>query len=186
MKQTPEQTLTKNLLKKDRQAQKTFYNLYSGYLSAVCSRYISDKEVLKDILQESFIKIFSSIDKFQFRGEGSLKAWAGKIVTNESLKHIRKDGFLQKFETIDNLGTEIPDNNEEEIDVTDIPPNIIQDMIKRLPQGYRAVFNLYVFEDMSHKEIAKKLGIRENSSASQLHRAKALLAKWINDYKADK
>ena len=58
-----------------------------------------------------------------------------------------------------------------------------QDMIKRLPDGYRTIFNLYVFEEMSHKEIAAMLGIRENSSASQLHRAKALLAKWINEYR---
>ena len=72
---------------------------------------------------------------------------------------------------------------EEDLKTEDIPESVIQEMIKKLPDGYRTIFNLYVFEDMSHKEIASMLGIKENSSASQLHRAKAMLAKWINEYR---
>lgn len=67
-----------------------------------------------------------------------------------------------------------------------VSPAVIQEMIRKLPDGYRTIFNLYVFEDKSHKEIAKILNIKENSSASQLHRAKALLAKWIREYLKEK
>ena len=79
---------------------------------------------------------------------------------------------------------DIPDDEaDRDLDVDGIPASVIQDMIRRLPDGYRTVFNLFVFEDMSHKEIARTLGIKENSSASQYHRAKALLAKWLKDYR---
>ena len=85
-----EQTLTKGLKNGDRGAMKNLYGLYSGYLNAVCSRYVLDKSTVKDILQDSFVKIFSSIDKFEYRGPGSLKAWITRITVNETLKYLRK------------------------------------------------------------------------------------------------
>ena len=82
------------------------------------------------------------------------------------------------------IDEDIPDVPDEEIpEISEIPPSLIQEMIRRLPEGYRTVFNLFVFEGKSHKEIAMLLGIKENSSASQLHRAKALLAGWIREYR---
>lgn len=179
-----EQTLTKGLKNGDRGAMKNLYGLYSGYLNAVCSRYVLDKNTVKDILQDSFVKIFSSIDKFEYRGPGSLKAWITRITVNETLKYLRKSAKDMMTVDYDSLtDDDLPDSGDEDMDVEDIPPSEIQKMIRRLPDGYRTIFNLYVFEDMSHKEIADLLGIKENSSASQLHRAKALLAKWINEYR---
>ncbi|MGM9734792.1 MAG: RNA polymerase sigma factor [Candidatus Cryptobacteroides sp.] len=175
-----EHTLAEKIIKHDKAATKALYDRYAGYLTAVCSRYIENKEDIRDLMQESFIRIFSSIRSFEYRGEGSLKAWMSRIVTNTALRHIRDD--IRKG--IISIDDDIPDFPDEDIpEISDIPPSVIQEMIRRLPEGYRTVFNLFVFEEKSHREIADLLGIKENSSASQLHRAKALLAGWITEYR---
>ena len=159
-------------------AIKVIYDTYVGYLSAVCARYIVDEDDRKDVLQECFIRIFTSLDKFDYRGEGSLKAWMIRIVVNESLR------FLKKSTSYDFIGHEetLPDIADEP-EVEGIPDDVINDMILSLPRGYRTVFNLYVFEQKSHKEIGAMMNIGESSSASQFSRAKALLAKRIKEYK---
>lgn len=164
----------------DRSAMKQIYDCYANYLTATCSRYLPDKGELRDVLQDSFVNIFSSLDKFTYRGEGSLKAWMRQISVNEALKKIRKRKSRNTLE----YKWDLPDlENEEEPDVGDIPARVIQEMIQELPEGYRTVLNLYAFEEKSHKEISELLGITESTSASQLHRARNFLAKRINDYK---
>ena len=158
--------------RRDKAAMKVLYDRYVGYLTAVCARYIPDDDEVKDILQEAFIKVFQSMDRFSWRGEGSLKAWLTRIVVNDSLKFLRRKKPLPLSATMD----------EEEPAFDAVPLDVIQGMIRKLPDGYRTVFNLFVFEDKSHKEIASLLGIKENSSASQLFHAKAMLARWIKDY----
>ena len=168
--------------KGDSSAMKDLYRHYIQYLTAVCSRYIIAEADLKDVLQESFIKIFTSIDKFEYRGVGSLKAWMSRIVVNESLKLLKEK---ERFDFVQNEW-ELPEAENEENNPSnfdDIPAKAIQEMIRQLPSGYRTVFNLYVFENKSHKEIASILNIKENTSASQLHKAKSKLAEKINDYK---
>ena len=155
---------------------KMLYDKYVGYLTAVCARYIPDDDDVKDILQEAFIKAFQSMDRFSWRGEGSLKAWLTRIVVNDSLKALRRKKPLSLSPTL------AESVQEEEPAFEAVPLPVIQGMIRKLPDGYRTVFNLFVFEDKSHKEIASLLGIKENSSASQLFHAKALLARWIKDY----
>lgn len=157
---------------------KALYDRYVEYLSAVCSRYVTDEDDRKDVLQECFIKIFTSLPKFEFRGEGSLKAWMIRITVNESLRFIKRNTV---YSFID-YGEDVPDTPDEP-EVEDIPDDVINDMILSLPPGYRMVFNLYVFENKSHKEIARLLDIGESSSASQFSRAKALLSKRIKEYK---
>ena len=102
-----------------------------------------------------------------------------RIVVNESLKFLKRDRQLESLGD----GWDVPDTVEDEPDAGDIPSEVLQEMICRLPAGYRAVFNLYVFERKSHKEIAAMLNIKESTSASQLHRAKAVLAKEVQRYK---
>ena len=155
---------------------KMLYDKYIGYLTAVCARYIPDDDDVKDILQEAFIKAFQSMDRFSWRGEGSLKAWLTRIVVNDSLKALRRKKPLSLSPTL------AESVQEEEPAFAAVPLPVIQGMIRKLPDGYRTVFNLFVFEDKSHKEIASLLGIKENSSASQLFHAKAMLARWIKDY----
>ena len=175
-----EKTLVEKARKGDRTAMRQIYDCYSRYLTATCSRFLPDEGDLRDVLQDSFVKIFSSLDRFEYRGEGSLKAWMRQISVNEALKLIRK---RKRNDTVE-YKWDLPDKeDEEEPDVGGVPPEVIQRMIKELPEGYRTVLNLYAFEDKSHKEIAGLLGITESTSASQLHRARAILARRINDYK---
>ncbi len=164
----------------DRTAMETLYRENIGYLTAVCSRYLFEDEDVKDILQNSFIKIFSSLDKFQFRGEGSIRAWMSKLVVNQALHYLRdsrKEMWLQNIETL-------PESAEyaEDTHIDKIPAAELQKMIRRLPDLYRIVFNLYVFSDMSHKQISVKLNIAEGTSASAFHRAKKMLSKMIKSY----
>lgn len=173
-----EQEIVSRIVKGDISAKKYLYCQYAGYLTGVCSRYITDAEDVKDILQESFLKIFSSINAFEYRGPGSLKGWMTRIVVNESLRLLKS---VCRFELIP-----LPDGNEdiaeEEPDIYGIPVSELHSMIRELPIGYRTVLNLFVFEGKSHKEIAGILGIKENTSASQFHRAKNLLAEKIKKY----
>ena len=175
-----EQDLVRKVREHDKTAIKTLYGQYVGYLTAVCARYIPDDDDVEDVLQEAFVKIFGSMDKFTWRGEGSLKAWMTRIVVNDSLKALRRS--RNPLRAAVPLSPSLAEESVEEPAFDAVPLPVIQDMIRRLPDGYRTVFNLFVFEDKSHKEIASLLGIKENSSASQLFHAKALLGKWIKEY----
>lgn len=177
-----EEELFQGMLRGDTGAMKAFFTAYSGFLTTVCSRYIPDPDDVKDILQESFIKIFRSIPDFKFQGPGSLRAWATRIVVNEALRSLNRK---ERLTIINNPVWELPDTiEEEEADFDEIPVSVVLEMIRALPAGYRTVFNLHIFEKKSHKEIAAMLNISENTSASQLHRAKSLLVKQINGYKS--
>lgn len=160
----------------DARGQRELYDRYAGYLTAVASRYLADADAVKDLLQDAFVRVFERFGSFRYRGEGSLKAWLTRIVVNDSLHVLRKTQHLLPVETL-------PDAPDEDPDVDQVPLGVLQDMIRRLPDGYRTVFNLYVFEQMKHKEIASLLGIKENSSASQFLRAKAQLAREIKEYR---
>lgn len=154
------------------------YSSYVHYLSAVCARYIPNDEDVKDVLQESFLRIFDGIGSFEYRGKGSLKGWLTKITVNEALKFIRRN---DKIEFVD-ISSHQDIQPEEEPDIDSVPSSVIFRLIRELPDGYRTIFNLYVIENRSHKEIAALLGIKESTSASQLHRAKSLLATKIRQY----
>lgn len=163
----------------DVSAMDVLYAEYANYLTAVCARYISDDDDVKDILQEAFIKIFTTIDTFDYRGTGSLKAWMGRIVVNESLQWLRQ----RKRSPFDRMEADPPDLPDDDPETEDLSSDELTQLIRQLPEGYRAVLNLYVVEGKSHKEIAQLLGIKPDSSASQLHRAKSMLARIIKDYK---
>jgi RNA polymerase sigma-70 factor (ECF subfamily) len=174
-----EQRLVKRLQEGDKTAARVFYTRYADSIAGICARYIADDEDVKDVFQNTLVHIFSHIADFKYRGVGSLEAWVTKVVVNESLKFLRtreKREFLQ-------LDSEVFDEIEDEAPpLSDIPPDVIRRMLNRLPTGYRVVLNLYVFEGRSHQEIARLLGIKKDSSASQLHKAKKMLAKMIKKY----
>lgn len=166
--------------KGDTAAMKMLYCTYAGRLAAVCSRYVSVDDDVKDIIHDVFIKAFTSIDRFEYRGKGSLGAWLSRITVNDALSFLRRNGRFS--ERIDD--ERMPDMADDEApDIDDIPTQVIHDMIRRLPEGYRTVFNLSVIENMGHADIARMLGISESTSASQLHRAKRQLAAWIKEYR---
>lgn len=175
---TDEAHLLRQIRRGSSSSMKALYAANVRYLAAICSRYISNQEDVKDVLQDSFLKIFDGIRNFEYRGEGSLKAWAARITLNETLAFLKHS---DKLKFIDNEAT-ISDIPDDEPDALAIPTETIHSLIRSLPDGYRTIFNLYVIEGKSHKEIAAMLGIKENSSASQFHRAKALLAEKIREY----
>ena len=175
-KETEEERWLRKALDGDNTATEWIYRRHVRYLSALCSRYITEDEDIKDVLQESFIKIFTSLDSFKYRGEGALKAWMAKITLNETLKFVRNNSRLP-IDSIDDKDMNIADGDSMETE--DIPTDVLHQFIRELPDGYRTVFNLYVIDDKSHKEIAQLLGIKENTSASQLHKAKSMLARKI-------
>ena len=160
-----------------------FCSLYVPHLKAVCARYIADGEDVSDVLQETLISIVTHISDFHYLRPGSLKAWATRIAVNESLNFIRRNRRRELMFQEQYIG-DIAE--EEDPPIEDIPPEVIQQMVRQLPTGYRTVFNLYVFEDKSHQEIAQLLGCSANTSISQLHKAKNLLAKMIQTYHDNK
>jgi len=164
----------------DAASVRALYDSQVQYLSAVCRRYITDEEEVKDVLQDSFVKIFSSLRKFVWRGEGSLRAWMKRIVVNEALMILRRRSRLDMVSATDSL----PESADEDTPDTDgIPMPVLQKMIRELPDGYRTVFNLYAIEGMSHKDIAALLGISESASCSQFSRARARLAAKIREFR---
>lgn len=179
-KKTEEERWLRKALDGDNTATEWLYRRHVRYLAALCSRYITDDEDIKDVLQESFIKIFTSLNIFTYRGEGSLKAWMARITLNETIKFVRRKNRLA-LSYIEDADMDIADSGS--IETEDIPTETLYQFIRELPEGYRTVFNLYVIDNKSHKEIASLLGIKENTSASQLHKAKAMLVQKIKQYR---
>lgn len=161
----------------EKAALRRLYDRYSGYAMAVGLRYIPNREEVRDVLQDSFVKILSSIHKFNYRGEGSLKSWVSRIVSNRSIDYLREH---QRFKLVDNM-PEDPDEPEEP-DVGRVPPDVLMEMIGRLPDNYRTVLNLFVYEQRPHREIAQLLGVKESTSSSMFFRARKMLAKMMKEY----
>ena len=179
-----EQRLAEQIRRGDNAAMRVFCSLYVPHLKAICTRYVTDSEDASDVLQETLISIVTHISDFHYLGQGSLKAWATRIAVNESLNYIRRNRRQEltlQEQYIDDIAEE-----EEDPPIEDIPPEVIQQMVRQLPTGYRTVFNLYVFEDKSHQEIAQLLGTSVKTSISQLHKAKNLLAQMIQTYHDNK
>ena len=127
------------------------------------------------MLQEAFIRIFTKIHTFEYRGRGSLKAWLTRVVVNESL-HFLRDNDSSVFVDKD---LDLPDIVVDDPDIDSLSIAQITDTILKLPSGYRAVFNLFVMEGKTHKEIARLLNIKPDTSASQFHKAKNMLARML-------
>ncbi|HNY23688.1 MAG TPA: sigma-70 family RNA polymerase sigma factor [Bacteroidales bacterium] len=166
---------------KDTESWKELYERYAKRMLHVCMRYSPDKETAQDMMHDGFIQVFKSLDKFSDRGEGSVRAWMERIMINTCLQHIRKRDLLRESNTLtENLPITI--DHSVDVAVERVPEEVLLRFLQELPVGYRTVFNLYVFEGLSHKDISKTLGIREKSSSSQFYRAKCLLAKQITEY----
>ena len=174
-----EQRLVKRLRNGENGAMEEFYSKYAPYLKGVCSRYISDKEDVKDVFQNALVRILTHTKEFQYHGQGSLRAWATRIVVHEALRFLNNKKRHELTTWDDDMMNGV---EEDDPPIENIPPEVIQQMVRRLPTGYRTVFNLYVFEDKSHQEIASLLGISVGTSSSQLSRAKNLLADMIREY----
>lgn len=164
----------------DNEARRELYIRYGGRLMGICMRYAGDRASAEDLLHDCFLKIFGAMDRFTWRGEGSLRAWMERIAVNVSLEALRHKRRLHYPVTVDRLPERYEEPTTEE--VAQVPYDVLQRMIAGLPDGYRTIFNLFCIEELPHKEIAGMLGISEKTSSSQLFRAKALLARRIKEY----
>lgn len=175
-----EQELAERCRQGDNLARKKLYEQFAGRMFGVCLRYAGDRETAQDLMHDGFLKLFDSFDKFTWRGEGSLKAWMDRVMVNTVLQYFRKNDVMSQPVALD----EMPELYEEpDASLVDaIPEKVLMQFVSELPAGYRTVLNLYIFEDKSHKEIARLLGINEKSSASQLARAKVVLATKVREW----
>lgn len=168
-----EHDLIKGCRRGDGAAQRELYELFSSRMYALCYRYVRNAMEAEDIMVTAFMKVFERID--QFKGEGSFEGWIRRIMVNESLTHLRKSRNMY-LETDLELADREPhyDQHERHLEAEDL-----LNMIRELPAGYRAVFNMYAIDGYSHKEIAEHLGITESTSKSQLNRARAYLQRML-------
>ncbi|HOP14166.1 sigma-70 family RNA polymerase sigma factor [Lentimicrobium sp.] len=169
-----EQQLLKDCLKGDVHAQKRLYEKYARKMFGVCLRYAGDQPMAEDFMQEGFIRVFANLKNY--RMEGSFEGWIRRIMINTSLEILRKKDIFRYASPLDN-DFQVSDQAEEGEDVPDT--DALVRLIQAMPAGFRAVFNLYVVENCSHKEIGQMLGISEGTSKSQYARARAWLQKRL-------
>lgn len=160
-----------NCKKRDIQSQSEVYQLFAGKLFALCLKYSKTKQEAEDNLQDAFMTIFNKID--QFKHKGSFEGWMKRIVINTALQSYREKKVLNLVEE------NYPDEVEVEIDENDISLDYLLKIIQELPDRYRMVFNLYVLDGYSHKEIASFMGIAEGTSKSNLSRARLILKEKV-------
>jgi RNA polymerase sigma-70 factor (ECF subfamily) len=173
-----EHDIIKGCLKNDRASQKALYEQHYGKMLGVCLRYAKDKDEAKDVLHEGFLKVFTNLKNFN--GTGSFEGWIRRVMVNTSIDHLRKNkqnylivSTVYANEKASNLADEVEDEDL----LLQIDKEEILKAVQELTPAYRTVFNLYVIEEFSHREIAEMLDISEGTSKSNLSKAKFNLKK---------
>lgn len=170
-----EEKLIEECRKGNPQAQRSLYTLYAPKMMSVCYRYVNNKEIAQDILQDSFVKVFTKIDTYT--GQGAFAGWVRRIFVTTSLEYLRKNDLMKFSVAIDEYSN-IPDEDNVSA-MSQLTVDELLNCIAKLPPGYRTVFNLYAIEGYSHNEIANLLNIKEKTSQSQLLRARKILQKEV-------
>ena len=163
-------------IKGDRASQKAIYDRLAPRMYPLCIRYIGNREMAADILQDGFITLFSRLQ--DYKGEGSFEGWARKIFVNTALMSLRKKDALkmsEELETVRGMKDDLPTQNQ------NIGYKELMKLVMGLPPGFRTVFNMYAIEGYSHKEISDMLGISETTSRTQLSRARVWLQNKIKE-----
>ncbi len=168
--------LIRRIKKHDRQAMAELYQQYVELLSSVCYRYVPSDDA-KDVLQNSFVKIFTAIPTFDYQGDKAFYTWMIKIVTNEALGFLKERKRLSFVDINESTFQQAADDPP----VEGLSADEIHQLVSQLPDGYRTVLNLFVFEGYSHQQIGEMLGIKAATSASQFYHAKCMLAKKIKN-----
>lgn len=166
-------SLIEGCKKGDRKAQESLYKLLSSRMMGLCMRYARDRFEAEDILQMGFMKVFLKVP--EFRGDGSFEGWIRRIMVNTAIETYRKN--LRSLNVVDI--DEVYDHPQETFDMSGLELKDLLRLVQELSNGYRIVFNMYVIEGYSHREIADELGITEGASKSQLSRARAILKEKI-------
>lgn len=177
---TTESDLIKGCLEGNRRMQELLYQRFSPKMYAISLRYAGKPEDAQDILQDGFVKVFRNLG--MYRGDGSFEGWMRRIFVNTAIEHYRRQ--VQTYNV-----TETHENTLESKNVSVVDSLSLKDLmavIQQLSPGYKTVFNLYVIEGYTHKEIAEMIGISEGTSKSQLARAKGILQDILNAKKNQK
>lgn len=172
-------SIIKKCLKKDRKYQFKLYEKYYGKMMGVCMRYARDRDEAGDMVQQGFIKLFNNLHRY--KSSGSFEGWIRRIFVNTAIDHIRRNKkklfLMDEDKHLDFLNKDVdldPLQKNKELD-----PTLVMKAVNQLSPAYRTVFNLYVIEDYSHKEIAEMLMISEGTSKSNLSKAKQNLRKAL-------
>jgi RNA polymerase sigma-70 factor (ECF subfamily) len=166
-----------NCIKGKREAHSILYNTCIPYTYSIVSRYLPNREDQKDLIQESFAKVFKNIEKYDL-SRGSFNLWLRKIVVNECLMFIRKNKRLPLLTSVN----EVPEFQLcEEVKYDQLTKSDIENALSRMPEGYKIVFMLKVIDGYDHGEISKMLNIKKETSRSQLARAKKWMQKNLID-----
>jgi RNA polymerase sigma factor (sigma-70 family) len=178
------QALIDGCLKGDRRSQQAIHKMFYGKMKAVCMRYTRDSDQAMDVLQEGFLKVFNNLDKYT--GVGAFEGWMRRIMVNLSIDRFRRLKhdlvLLGEQNDIENWsgGTDDEsDDSDENEEIYDITPEQIIDAMQQLTPAYRTVFNLYVYEDYTHQDIAEALGISVGTSKSNYAKAKKNMRKLL-------
>jgi len=170
-----DEAFIKRLQKKDKKTQLAFYNFLSAKLYGICLRYANSGDDANDILQEGFIRVFRHIN--DYRGDGSFEGWVRRTIVNTAINYYKKEkkrGYNVDLEYVKK------DYISSETAIEKMSFNELLGLIRELPLGYRTVFNLNVIEGYTHREIGEMLNISENTSKSQLSRAKMAIQKKLD------
>lgn len=155
--------------------------MYASTMLGVCYRYSKNRDDAEDILQEGFIKVFQKIDKY--KGLGSFEGWMRRIMVNTAINHYKanlKYAFQEEFTDSSKMGS--VNNEGESIFIEEaVSKKEILNIVQKLPDGYRMVFNMYILDGLTHKEISDDLGVSENTSKSQLSKARRMLRQIITE-----
>lgn len=174
-----EKSLVAYCVNHDQQAQEELYTRYATRVFTLCLRYSDNRDEAQDLLHAAFLKALENIHTFRYQGDGSLLAWISRIAINTALAHIRRYKlhyvFLESY-----TSSSLPEPSDEEFDRISIDK--LLELISKLPDIQRAIFNMYCLDGYSHKEIAQQLHISERGSTSLLAKAKNRLRKQINEY----
>jgi len=169
---TNEQKLINGCLKKDRQAQSQLFKKYARWGLTICRRYVCNEEKAQEAVQDGFLRIFNKINTYD-SNKGELKAWMARVFVNCALTTTKKEAFNNSFSPLSEVYVE-PVSQEE---FFNFDAEELLKFLKHMPLGYKTVFNMYVMDGYSHKEIGSQLKISEITSRSQLRKAKI----WIKE-----
>jgi RNA polymerase sigma factor (sigma-70 family) len=172
------------------EAQRLLYGRYAPLMKAICMRYIQDRALVSDVLQDSFVKVFKNLKNF--KEEGSLEGWLRRIVVNTSLDQLRKlklintSPIIADFEETSEELLESEDDIIEQIHAAGFTKELLLDILLQLPKNYAAAFNMFYIDEINHKDIALALEINEGMSRKWAFRAKDMVRKYLIKYLEDK
>jgi len=173
-----DEELVKQCIKNNREAQKMLFEKYASKMMGICLRYTASHEDAKDILQDGFVKVFTQLEKFEFKS--SLQTWMSRVFTNLAINRVTRGESKYSYVDIDEqVGLAYEETDEDLGKWGGLTPQQVMVYVKQLPEIYRLVLNMYAVDGFSHQEIADKLGISVGSSKSRLSRARVILKENI-------